>query len=397
MTHTLISFLGRGNIDRGKRYQRATYDFGPGCPITTEFFALGLTQALQPDRLLILGTTGSMWDVLLIGLDLGDEQEDKLLALTESADADCATQEQLNELQPLVSKRLGLPVILQLIPYGRDMAEQIDILRKMTGHIENHDRVSLDVTHGLRHLPILTLVSAMYLQTARKVTVDNIYYGALDMARDGSTPVMRLDGLLKISDWVTALHTFDKDGDYGVFTDLLQEQGLPTERAKLLSDAAFFERTTRVGLARGKLNRFEKALDQDALQGIGQLFKSTLLQRIAWHREGRYYQRQRALALFNLEQGDYLRAAVFAFEAFITRQVIRGSGKPESFSDRARAKDDYETGRPRDKSYCLLRDLRNHLAHGDAPVRSEVTQALDSEAKLREKLIQLIDELLPPE
>ncbi|MDV7393060.1 hypothetical protein RZS08_16935, partial [Arthrospira platensis SPKY1] len=131
MTHTLISFLGRGNPDRGKRYHRATYEFGAGPPQTTEFFGLGLTRRIGPDRLLILGTTGSMWDVLLFSLGLGQEHDEALLALTESADADRTTQAELDRLTAVVSERLGLPVVLRLIPYGRDTGEQVEILQRM--------------------------------------------------------------------------------------------------------------------------------------------------------------------------------------------------------------------------------------------------------------------------
>ena len=98
MAHTLISFLGRGNPDRGRRYRPAIYQFDTGQRQSTEFFGLGLTRQIQPDRLLILGTTGSMWDVLLFSLGFGQEHDEALLALTESADADQTTQDELDHL-----------------------------------------------------------------------------------------------------------------------------------------------------------------------------------------------------------------------------------------------------------------------------------------------------------
>ena len=250
MTHTLISFLGRGNTDRGKRYQTATYQFDTGEQRTTEFFGLGLTQQIKPDRLLILGTTGSMWDVLLFSLGLGEKHDNALLALTESADANRATQAQLNQLTTDVSDRLGLPVALRLIDYGRNTEEQVGILQKMALDIAEGDRVTLDVTHGLRHLPMLAQMSALYLRRVKNVEVLGLYYGALDMRQDGITPVMNLRGLLDIADWTGAVQSFDKDGDYGVFALIIEEQFL--NAASLLKKSAFYERTMRPGQARSQ-------------------------------------------------------------------------------------------------------------------------------------------------
>lgn len=401
MTHTLISFLGRGNPDRGKRYRKATYEFGPGQQQTTEFFGLGLTQQVQPDRLLILGTTGSMWDVLLFSLGLGQEYDEALLTLTESADADRTAQEQLDRLTSVVSERLGLPVILRLIPYGQDTGEQVEILQRIALDIAEGDAVTLDVTHGLRHLPMLAQMSALYLRRVKNVEVRGLYYGALDMTRDGLTPVMNLRGLLDIADWTGAVQSFDKDGDYGVFATLVRDQA--PAAARLLRESAFYERTTRPGQARNKLRELAVLLDRQPLTGIGSLFAPTLRARLAWHREDRLYLRQQALARLYLEHGDFLRAALLGFEAFITRLMYQqGMTNPDHWEQRETVKQEYEARNkaihPRSdeyQRYCLLRDLRNHLAHGNASPQAEIQKALASPEQLRAFLDDLFERLLP--
>lgn len=401
MTHTLISFLGRGNPDRGKRYRKATYEFGPGQQRTTEFFGLGLLQQVKPDRLLILGTTGSMWDVLLFSLGLGQEYDEALLALTESADADRTTQEELDHLTSVVSERLELSVVLRLIPYGWDTDEQVEILRRMALDIAEGDAVTLDVTHGLRHLPMLAQMSALYLRRVKNVEVRGLYYGALDMTRDGLTPVMNLRGLLDIADWTGAVQSFDKDGDYGVFAALMQAPA--PVAASLLQESAFYERTTRPGQARSKLRELVVLLDQQPLTGIGSLFAPTLHARLSWHREDRLYLRQQALARLYLEHDDFLRAALLGFEAFITRLMQqRGMTNPDNWTQRETVKNDYEASNktiyPRSdeyQRYCLLRDLRNHLAHGNASPQAEIQKALASAEQLRNLLDDLLKRLLP--
>lgn len=401
MTHTLISFLGRGNSGRGKRYRPATYQFDGGQQQTTEFFGLGLLQQIQPDRLLILGTTGSMWDVLLFSLGLGQEHDEALLALTESADADRTTQEELDGLTTVVSERLGLPVTLRLIPYGRDTGEQAEILQRMALDLVEGDAVTLDVTHGLRHLPMLAQMSALYLRRVKNVEVRGLYYGALDMTRDGLTPVMNLRGLLDIADWTGAVESFDKDGDYGVFAALMQAPA--PAAARLLQESAFYERTTRPGQARNKLRELDALFDQQPLTGIGSLFAPTLRARLAWHREERLYLRQQALARLYLEHGDFLRAALLGYEAFITRLMYQqGMTNPDHWKQRETVKKEYEalnkTLLPRSdeyQRYCLLRDLRNHLAHGNASPQAEIQKALASAEQLRDFLNDLLERLLP--
>ena len=66
---TLISFLGRSRKDPATGYQRATYAFPDGKQVPTAFFGAALMQRLRPQRTLLLGTAGSMWDVLDIDVE----------------------------------------------------------------------------------------------------------------------------------------------------------------------------------------------------------------------------------------------------------------------------------------------------------------------------------------
>lgn len=398
MSHVQVSLLGGSSqLDPSKRYRPARYDFGSGPGEPSEFFAAALLRHVRPDRLVILGTSGSMWDVLLESLEPSENHHDLLLELIDAAAADRVTQAQLDALAPRLEAILAAEVRLRLIPYGRNPAEQLDILQRIAADIDPEDTVSLDVTHGLRHLPMLAQMSALYLRKARRVTIRGIYYGALDMTRDNVTPVMDLKGLLEIADWVGALHTFDKDGDYGVFQPLLTAS--MGDDAALLNEAAFFERTNRPGDARGRLRRFRTRLAETSLAGIARLFEGTLRSRTDWVEGQQLYQRQALLARQYLDTDDYLRATMIGFEAFITRQVaIQGLNNPDSHTERDRAKKHYEERRPCPddwRAYQQLRNLRNSLAHGDRNVRGEAQRDLSDPQRLKASLTRLFDQLLP--
>ena len=212
---------------------------------------------------------------------------------------------------------------------------------------------------------------------------------------------MNLQGLLDIADWTGAVQSFDKDGDYGVFAPLIREQS-PTA-AGLLQESAFYERTTRPGQARSKLRELDALFDRQPLTGIGSLFAPTLRARLSWYREDRLYLRQQALARLYLEHGDFLRAALLGFEAFITRLMQQqGMTNPDNWTQRETVKKEYEARnkaihpRPDEyERYCLLRDLRNHLAHGNTSPQAEIQKALASAEQLRDFLDDLIERLLP--
>lgn len=229
MTHTLISFLGRvPKGENGYRPTRYSFDGEPGEP--TAFIGWSLCRRLKPDRLVILGTTGSMWDHLFEkDIALGAEAEDERLALQEATDTKTVTETLLEPLTPLLANRLGCKVRLVLIPYCRNEAEQLELLRIMAAEVNPGEAVYLDVTHGFRHLPMLALLSALHLREVKKAHIAGIWYGAYD-SDTGEAPVYNLAGLLRIADWIGALNTFDKDGDYSVFAELLEADGLSAEK-----------------------------------------------------------------------------------------------------------------------------------------------------------------------
>ncbi|HRD94530.1 MAG TPA: TIGR02221 family CRISPR-associated protein, partial [Accumulibacter sp.] len=61
--NTLISFLGKGQPDQQTGYRTTNYRFDAGFSRAVPFFGLALTEYLKPDRLVLVGTAGSMWDV----------------------------------------------------------------------------------------------------------------------------------------------------------------------------------------------------------------------------------------------------------------------------------------------------------------------------------------------
>ena len=236
---------------------------------------------------------------------------------------------------------------------------------------------------------MIAVVAAVYLQAVRSVRVRELWYGFYDPDTESGT-AHDLSGLLRLFDWVQALSQFEHGGDYGVFAPLLAAEGRP-ELDRPVREAAFFERTTRDAPAKEKITTVFHDLDRAPLTGLGGLFQSALEERLGWAREDNPQRRQRALASRHLERRDYLRAVVYAFEAFVTHLVYEDRGDHTSYEDRDKAKSDYEGGEP-SSAYRDLRDLRNALVHVSRPSNRKVEQAAKGEEGVRRIISRFLGE-----
>ncbi len=395
---TLISFLGKGRADAKTGYRPATYRFDEGFVRTVPFFGLALAEYLQPDRLVLVGTAGSMWDVFFDR----DGAESDTIELIEAIEQNRVDNELLLKHSLRLERERGMPVQCVLIPFARDTAEQIEVLTLLATQVKEGENLCLDVTHSFRHLPMLALVAARYLSHVAKVTVSELYYGALEMTPDGGeTPVLRLSGLLHMLDWVEALATYDKDGDYGVFAALLAADGMEPNRAALLEKAAFFEHTSNPVKAREALSSVFPSIEQHR-GGLSDLFRGELIKRINWFRQPERHQWEASLAQASLNRQDYLRAAMFMFESASTRAVYYNMrGNPNDHADR---KDAYKKLKEQSTDAKTLEYLRNALAHGLRPPGREYKSkadvdcetALQNREHLAKTLRHLADELLKP-
>lgn len=400
MNTTLVSFLGRARQDPKTGYREATYRFPDGQERTTAFFGIALREVLSPDRLVLLGTSGSMWDFLVEHLATEGQEEELRLRLIEAATEECVDPALLIEVTPLVERALGLPCTLHRIEYGRDAAEQIAILDAIAKAVPK-GRVILDLTHGFRHLAALGLLSGFFLERIARLDIDGLYYGALDMTARGFTPVVRMDGLLAVQRWIDALDRFDQSGDYAVFAPLLEADGVPADKARCLEEAAFHERNFNLADARRRIQTFLPALD-GGLSGVALLFRDALAKRLSWAREGDLMEHQRRLAHFYLGNGDYVRAAILAYEAVVTGECHRrGLNSHDHKSGREPAAEMFEAeikaGQHSDatrEGYWMLKNLRNALAHGNPASLKHVRRIVANRERLPAELRRAVDRLL---
>ena len=385
---TLISFLGKGRYEKDG-YRTARYRFDGAFMREVPFFGMALDDYLKPDRLILVGTSGSMWDVFFERE--GHQNVESLLELIEAVESDAVDTSLLQSHAGHLAERLGHPVDCLLIDYARDPAGQARLLGQLAASLTEGEHIAMDVTHSFRHLPMLALIAARFLTRVRNVLIEDIYYGAYDMKDPASdeVPVLRLKGMLKMLDWVDALSSYDKDGDYSVFSGLLADDGMAEGRARILESAAFQERVNHLEGARQKLSASLEAIATH--QGpLGSLFRPELEARVAWVRKPERSQRELALADAYLARRDYLRTAIFLLEGLITREVDRRKGIANNYEERDEAR---KALGQNDKRFKQLEWLRNALAHGQRSQDTATAKLLSDETALRDALQRFIRDL----
>lgn len=397
---TLISFLGKSQLDRQQGYRKALYCFADGHEHETAYFGLALAEHLKIKRLILLGTASSMWDVLLEST-VGDGADEALrLQLMDAVAAGKVTETLLAEVSPMLEARLGYAMTPLLIPYASDFADQQALLERLAKQLQTGDRVVLDVTHGFRHLAMLGLTAAHYLVHAKRVKVEGLYYGALDMTRDGITPVIELSGLAHVQEWAEALAVFEASGNFSHLAPLLARDGLADAQVQALKRGWHYLNAMNVADAARTLRPVVRALAEKPLTGAANLYRLQLLKLLRWAEAETLDEQFRLLALQALERQDVLRAAIFGFEGFLTREVVAAGGNPLDYKAREEAAEQFErelrAGEHADtkrKAYWLLKNVRNALAHSTRPSNEEHLRLMQNPERLHTELRATLDRL----
>jgi CRISPR-associated DxTHG motif protein len=98
------------------------------------------------------------------------------------------------------------------IPDGRTEEEVWEIFDRVVSSVEQEDEIAIDVTHAFRSLPMVLLAVAAFLREVKQVQVKHIFYGCYTQGEPES-PVIDLNLLLELLDWMEATRRFKETGD----------------------------------------------------------------------------------------------------------------------------------------------------------------------------------------
>ncbi len=369
-TCTVISFLGRtSRTPAGElSYREATYRFADGHRETTRVFVVALFHWLKkqnrpPNRLVVAGTATSMWQCLEDLIAVNEGEMDLLIRIQEGSASSGVSERDLKELAGHLTRSLGVEVRLLVIGSCQTEEEQLEVVGRLADSVAWDSHLVVDVTHGYRHLPLLGVAAAQFLERARNCRIDAVYYGMAEV--EGSEkPVVDLKGLTRILDVGEALATWRDSGSFRSLASPLVQEIPEFPHLAFLLDTFQMERAHEViQRVRGRLMVSNSSLVRVARRDI-----ERILQGIS--DSPTLAVRQLSQAGHQLKGGDLRGAVLSLYEAL-------SSYAEEQFPDPGFE----ERGDPNRRTFALdslregmnkgerekmksLRMVRNILAHG---------------------------------
>lgn len=163
---------------------------------------------------------------------------------------------------------------LVTIPEGQSEEQlwaMFDILTESLQQYSSNEKLLIDITHGFRHLPLLFLAQAVYMQSAHTTEVERIVYGAYEAGDKGKrSPVLDLTPFLHLMNWSQATERFLQRGDAGPLRDILQSVHSHTH----ITNADY--KAQRLQTLGSKLDQLHSALSLNRLPNINRLGRENL-------------------------------------------------------------------------------------------------------------------------
>jgi CRISPR-associated Csx2 family protein len=403
MKHTLVFTLGKGLRQKEtSRYRTATYQFADGT-VSREsaFFGfcllewLRVEKSIAPDLVVVLGTQGSIWDALLESAPDSLDEEALTLAshLGQTVAGGFTQTADLIDLSYWLSRIYKVPFELRIIPEGVDHEGQMQTLQTLAETVPPKSALHMCVTHGLRHMPMLQMLSAFHLAQTCEVTLAGLYYGALELGKNGrACPVIELSGAADLQKWNLALHTVSASGRLSALASAAEVEAPELAQKLYLADERLA--TNRVGGAAIPAREAATLINQQNLPGAGKLFSKAAIGRLTWATQSGLGAKQHLLAKQALANGDISRSVILCLEGFISKNLPQDTDETDYRLREETWKQMLETlhGTER-RDFKTLEYLRNSIAHGTASENQAVKNLLSDRRELETFLARMLTKL----
>lgn len=240
-----MTVVAIGTLGLSKKYEEVQYQFTQAETITTKFSLDALVQR-ENNR---------------------EKHIDKIIVLLTKQ----ARTQGWDELRQTLIEHFGSTLIIdQPIEDGKNPDELRSILETITGAVDHQDKLYIDVTTGLRHVPMLLIMASAYLRAAKNVSVESVAYGAFELRemQQDTAPICQVFELLpfvELFDWAGATTAFKRTGDVSGMAELLRNPGVAIEGESRPAIDEMIGQLDRIALSL-ELNRPEEAMRE-----IGQL------------------------------------------------------------------------------------------------------------------------------
>ncbi|MBN2965539.1 TIGR02221 family CRISPR-associated protein, partial [Sulfurospirillum sp. T05] len=379
----LISTIGTGDTikDKGGEYKKTTY-FIEGKKYPNESLtASALIKHANIDKVFFIGTNKSMWDNLYLifsGQAIDESYHDKLSAAKNDNGVGIAD---LEKLETTMNDFLGSSGSRCLIlSYAKNDSQEIwqnfYTLLQIKDHLQPGDEIYLDITHGFRYMPMLSIFLMQFLMAREesKLTIKAAYYG---MFGEAVSEVLDFKIFFDLLDWAQAIKEFKKYSNATSLIEAMHNSNVDTSVSKLfeqlnrnlqLANLAslwqFFKSAhKKIEHIASSDNKMLSLLSEDLQKLVSRLNKETLslfqYEIALWFFENKQY----ALSYLALHEAVVTKACELKYpnkdsEDEALRRIVKNKHIDSPYSEMFLEKK--ESKKP---NYDSISSIRNSIAH----------------------------------
>ena len=338
MSKILITALGSGTYNKEKNekeYKLATYYLEEGHPLEkTELIASAIDEQWKMDKIIFIGTTGSMWSNVYKfycknkRITMNDEYYNKLKNTELSANKDTLIENlEIEKFNATFDKKIkGI-----VIKYGVDNKENLENFHsiiEIEKEIEDGDEIFIDITHSMSFWLFLVIT---YLKDVsdKNIDIKNITYGMFEAPNEKKeTPIVSLNLFIDILKWFKGASELK---NYGNSYSILEELEKNLEDKDIKNELKNFSNTMNINYIdslKESLKNFDTIKNKlDNLEGPGKYIVPQIFENFInefkfqndenLSNEEKKYLLRAKLAKWHCEQKRYSMAAININEAIV--------------------------------------------------------------------------------
>ena len=337
MAKILITALGRGNANK-KQYEPTKYYVDENDDLKeTELIASAIDEKWKMDKIIFIGTTGSMWSNVynFYCEDQGIEKDNNYY---KELEAEVETDENIfiEKFNATFNKKnnpkLNKEIKGIVIKYGVNDKENLEnfySILEIEKEIENGDEIFIDITHSFRSMSFWLFLVITYLKDVsdKNIDIKNITYGMFE-AKNKKAPIISLNLFVDILKWFKGASELKNYGNSYSILDELEKNSMDKEIKNELENFSDTMNINYIDSIEESLKNFNTIKDKlNNLEGPGkyiipQVFKNFIntfdlpnKERLS-NEEKKYLLRAR-LAKWHFDQKRYSMAAININEAIV--------------------------------------------------------------------------------
>ncbi|MFQ3590356.1 MAG: TIGR02221 family CRISPR-associated protein [Chloracidobacterium sp.] len=381
----VAGFIGKGKQKaNGTGYEQATYVFSNGEEQSASVFGTALLAHLarqnRPAELwLVMGTAASIWDALveLVPDDQISSIEKIWDAVSRAVRQEDMTQPLLDEWSAALSQTSRVKVVCELVGPANDRDSQMRVWKALYRNVGVGDDLTLDITHGLRHQPVLMAFMATTLRWFRRLASVEMYYGAFEFGNQ----VIELPLCQDLLDVTEALATYRYTDDFGQLVNVFGRLAAPeADLLDKLEQAAYADNVNRV--TKKAVNKARAQLSAvGEVAALDRALAEALDEPLSWIAGDTLAQRLRRKAETAFAANQRLKGIVLLYEALCVAGCQKFEiDEPLSYDSRREAgkKIKEELGSDYASHFKNIANLRNAVVHGTDPEDQDLKAPLDA-------------------